>query len=652
MDRVRDLVAAGGVSVVLAQDRDRFAREPAYHYLLRREFEEHGTKLRSLNDHGDESPEGELADGVLDQLAKYERAKTAEKTRRGRLKKAKEGKIVAAAPRPTYGFRFNEARDGYVVDEATMRTVLRVFSMVSEERMSLHSVKRALEADSIPAPNGGRFWNTSTIRGIVLDDCYRPHSYGELEELGSPQVAAALDQSKCYGVCWYNRRRVKTRQVGEDKPEGRRYRRVQQTVWRPRKEWVGVPVPDAGIPRGLVDAAREAIQYNRSSPRGTHFFELSGGVFFCGVCGRRMSPNRRRRSPESQYISYYRCNTRYKRGREACSMGKSLRADLIEPLVWAHVCGMLMDPERLQAGLERLIEEERAQSHGDPDREAREWADRIVAVERKRSGFQDMAAEGLITFDELRVKLAELEEDHETAQGELETLARRQQRIERIEEDAEEVMRSYAGMLPENLRTLDPKERHEVYRILRLRVAAYPDGTLLASGALGKADHVYTPETTSRCCGQSIYHSGLAFSATIAGAAKEVRFKRVAVGSPSLAPGWVCGSSGVERFFGGHRAHLRCEFLTVAWLPLAGLVVVITIQIMRISQVLGQDPLRLGVGEVVAVVVTTRRRRQPSSQSRRLLPDLLLRSRLGFRLRFRLRLRHAAAAYPVSPVVL
>ena len=34
MDWVRDLVAAGGVSVVLAQDRDRFAREPAYHYLL------------------------------------------------------------------------------------------------------------------------------------------------------------------------------------------------------------------------------------------------------------------------------------------------------------------------------------------------------------------------------------------------------------------------------------------------------------------------------------------------------------------------------------------------------------------------------------------------------------------------------------------
>src|SRR5919107_583578 len=109
MDRVRDLVAGGGVSVVLAQDRDRFAREPAYHYLLRKEFEEHGTKLRALNDRGDESPEGELTDGILDQLAKFERAKTAERTRRGKLRKAREGKINATHT-PAYGFAYNAAR--------------------------------------------------------------------------------------------------------------------------------------------------------------------------------------------------------------------------------------------------------------------------------------------------------------------------------------------------------------------------------------------------------------------------------------------------------------------------------------------------------------------------------------------------------------
>jgi len=90
MDRVRDMVQSGGVSVVLAQDRDRFTREPAYHYLLRKEFEEHGCKLRALNDRGDDSPEGQLTDGIIDQVGQYERLKTTERTRRGKLKKVRE----------------------------------------------------------------------------------------------------------------------------------------------------------------------------------------------------------------------------------------------------------------------------------------------------------------------------------------------------------------------------------------------------------------------------------------------------------------------------------------------------------------------------------------------------------------------------------
>src|SRR5215203_3521644 len=76
LDSVRDLVAGGGVSAVLAQDRDRFSREPAYLYLLREEFTAYGTRIKALNDRGDDSPEGQLTDGILDQLAKFERAKT------------------------------------------------------------------------------------------------------------------------------------------------------------------------------------------------------------------------------------------------------------------------------------------------------------------------------------------------------------------------------------------------------------------------------------------------------------------------------------------------------------------------------------------------------------------------------------------------
>jgi site-specific DNA recombinase len=88
--RVRDLVAAGDVSVVLAQDRDRFARDPILTAWLRRQFEDFGTQLRSLQDRGDDSPEGELTDGILDQIARYEKKLIARRTVRGREQRARE----------------------------------------------------------------------------------------------------------------------------------------------------------------------------------------------------------------------------------------------------------------------------------------------------------------------------------------------------------------------------------------------------------------------------------------------------------------------------------------------------------------------------------------------------------------------------------
>jgi site-specific DNA recombinase len=116
MDEVRDLVAVGGIDVVLAQDRDRFSREPASLYLLREEFTAHGTLLQALNQHGDDSPEGQLTNGIMDQLAKFERAKFMERSRRGKIQRAREGKIVPTYT-SDYGFAYSEARSTYIVVE-------------------------------------------------------------------------------------------------------------------------------------------------------------------------------------------------------------------------------------------------------------------------------------------------------------------------------------------------------------------------------------------------------------------------------------------------------------------------------------------------------------------------------------------------------
>jgi len=52
-------------------------------------FGQHGRKLRALSDRSDDSPEGQLTDGILDQIARFERLKVAEGSRRGKLRKAR-----------------------------------------------------------------------------------------------------------------------------------------------------------------------------------------------------------------------------------------------------------------------------------------------------------------------------------------------------------------------------------------------------------------------------------------------------------------------------------------------------------------------------------------------------------------------------------
>ncbi len=494
MDRVRDLVATKGVSVVLVQDRDRFAREPAYHYLLKKEFEEHRTKIRALNDRGDESPEGELTDGIIDQIAKFERAKTAERTRRGKLRKAREGKILAGRY-ITYGFKLNEERDAYVVDEDAMRVVRRIFYMFGVEGVSINGIKRTLQREGVKTPSGRGCWSTKAIRSFILDDVYRPHTCEEVACLVSSNLVARLDQSKHYGIWWFNRQRVSSTQVSEVSEGGRRYRKKRKLVVKPKEEWIAVPVPDSGIPREVVDATREAIADNRRvSNNGERFWELSGGILRCGSCGCRMRTNVARNGKSAKRHYYYLC-TKHHTDATACPNRKSYRADRLEPDVWRVVSGLLTSPEQLRADLEAMIEGEREGMHGDPDREARAWLEKLVEVERKRSGYIDLAADGIMDRSELREKLAALEETRETASQELEALRGRREKLEELERDKDALLESYAGVAPKALNTLLPDERHRIYGMLRLKVVAKVDGGLEVSGALG--ENVCTNERTS-----------------------------------------------------------------------------------------------------------------------------------------------------------
>ncbi len=95
---------------------------------------------------------------------------------------------------------------------------------------------------------------------------------------------------------------------------------------------------------------------------------------------------------------------------------------------------------------------------------------KIAEVDRKHARFQDMAAEGVLTFDELRTNLARLDETRKAANRELNNLEHRRERIGQLEEDKSRLLEDFAGIMPEAVEKVTGETRQRIYNLLRLKV--------------------------------------------------------------------------------------------------------------------------------------------------------------------------------------
>ena len=445
LDRVRDLVEEGGVSLVVAQDADRITRDPGHRMLLDEEFDKRGCALRALDDWGDESHEGQLLRFLKGWVSKGERLKIAERTRRGRRQKSKQGLLVAPSTLP-YGFRLNEARDAYLVDEERMATVRRIFQMVADG-VGLHTVKRALETEAVPAPSGGTRWSRTTLRDFLRKDAYFPHTFAEVSALVPPGVAARLDEDKEYGVAWSGRHDWKT--LGRERRGDGTYRDVREHNEKPREEWLALPVPHSGIPREVAERARRNTELRLPTQKAGHrVWELTGGFASCAECGRRLivhtvAPKGRKRGPYHYYVCPKKVEDDW---RTACT-SRNHRAEPLEERVRGFAVRLIGDPDVLREQVEQQV---RAERESKPWlRNARERAssrERLAKLDLVADNYRAQQAEGMISMAKLREKLDALSEEREGLEARLAVLADGEVRLRELEE--------LPGLVEEYLRDL------------------------------------------------------------------------------------------------------------------------------------------------------------------------------------------------------
>src|SRR4029453_11480534 len=180
LDRLRDLVAEGAFEVLLVTVLDRRARSYAYQVLLIEEFRRCGCEVVFVQHPLGSSPEEQMLVQMQGVFAEYERALIQERTRRGRLFAARQGRVNWG--NPPYGYtyvrRTPTTPQHLVINEAEAEMVRQIYRWCVEEHLSSYAIHRCLTAQGIPprkSPRGQ--WAQSSVIDILRDSIYKGEAY-------------------------------------------------------------------------------------------------------------------------------------------------------------------------------------------------------------------------------------------------------------------------------------------------------------------------------------------------------------------------------------------------------------------------------------------------------------------------------------------
>jgi len=206
---------------------------------------------------------------------------------------------------------------------------------------------------------------------------------------------------------------------------------------------------------------------------GQRYYELRGFVY-CGACGKRYTGYQN----SSRAYFYYQCQTRRNHGTKACPHSHNYNAAKLEKIIMRDVESLLEDPERVYKNLDEAIARETGNIRN-PSAESATWVKVIEDCARKRSGYLDLAADGVMGRDELAEKLRTLEATRSAAETKLEDARAGESKLEELRATKRGILSAYAtGILYDGIRWFSPQMRHDIYDALGLRIVVETDGTL------------------------------------------------------------------------------------------------------------------------------------------------------------------------------
>jgi len=415
----RECVRTGGVSFFICYDPDRLARNLSHQLLITEEVEKAGTKLEFVNFDWQNTAEGKLFYSLRGAVAEYEKEKIRERTQRGKLAKAKQGKLTHN-PR-VFGYDYDKERDVLNVNERDAEIVKQIYRwFIDEEGTGLHTIARRLTELQIPSPRGKEFWAKMTVKRILSNETYTGTLY--------------LHTTDASGVK-NNRYRPKNERVSRKE--------------RPRGEWLPAKVP-AIIDELTFRKAQQKLEViRRQRPGNAKYNYLLSGLCLCGYCGSTMHGNLITEK-SGKKIAYYTCSAKspHVKGIFKCDSHHVPATDL-EDLIWAKVLDWLSNPAKFS--------EETSRQYGIGDRSSLQKQLQLIKksmeeLKKDRDKCLALYYKDLLPQKEVEEKLREFikgQEQLEKMKGEILNELEGAKRYEITPEEAQKLLASFTAHLDE-----------------------------------------------------------------------------------------------------------------------------------------------------------------------------------------------------------
>jgi site-specific DNA recombinase len=376
---------------VLIYDPDRLARRYFYQELVLDELRELGIETLFVTMPPVQNDEDRLMFGVRGVFAQYERVKIAERFRLGKIRKAKDGNVVASEAPYGYTLVTKTGRRGdpefcdthYMIDAREARVVRTIFEWVGNEGLTLRKVVKRLHEMSVqPRKSKRGVWNTSTLSKLVRNRTY----------IGEGHYGSS------YGV------------VPENPWKKDTYRKVRKSSRksRPANEWILMKVPaifEGEADRALFMRAQLQLKHNfEMSQRNKKNQYLLAGKMRC-TCGRARTGE----GPQQGKYLYYRCTGRiHAYPLPAACNERGINARTADDLVWRELRQLMSSGglmlKQIQAWKDSRLDRNKVPMTGAADTE-----EEVQKLRQQEHRLTEAYAAGVVTIEKLRQYLEPLQ---------------------------------------------------------------------------------------------------------------------------------------------------------------------------------------------------------------------------------------------------